>query len=257
MRLTDRIKTIGDFMSRIQGIKETPNSCLYLSQIKMWIEDIVQETHAGAWEEFMHEPVAHDNIIMLANTFHGKIAYQVSIFDTVVLYNKCRRRGHRLLRAIYRLAKRLKIEVELEEIDRPLTPSEAMLQAGLVESKGGKIHLTESGEALAAEFETELKREGYKLGDTVKFTCYNRGCEGVELEAKLGKDCSSLLYAGFVARGHVGRVKWDPQQGMKEFDIDAPIYVHIKCPICGKCFDSVLIVTSPSGEEILFGYESE
>jgi hypothetical protein len=60
------------------------------------------------------------------------------------------------LRKIHETVVSLGINIDIREIDVPLTPTDILVGVGLAETKDGKVRLTAKGEELAIKAEKEF-----------------------------------------------------------------------------------------------------
>lgn len=97
-----------------------------------------------------------------------------------------------------------------------------------------------------------------KQGDKALITCYQKGCNGVQIKVELGKPYE--VYGFFVRLGGVGRICWNPAKDKLEGFRLAKMYGgsgYCNCPNCRTLFGGVIVIESPGKEPVAFGYDPE
>jgi hypothetical protein len=147
-------KTLGDLVSALRQALEHPED-LNLLGAGFWIDHVKQE-HGDVWDEVMTWPLDAANVLTLAGPLTDVIQYEIGGRSDQESYDDARNRGHAFLKLIHAKARELGVDVPLEQIDVPLTPSETMEQAGMVKIVDGRVHLTEEGLAAAHEVQGQI-----------------------------------------------------------------------------------------------------
>ncbi len=152
--MAEKGHTYGEFVDLMEKLAEETGNIDAQINIKEWKKLATDEQ----WKEFRPLSLAPDLVINFAEDMVSYFKEHISGTCTDELYTERKKDGHAFLREIHKAAKELGIDVDIRRIDVPLTPSDLLASAGLVEIKDGKIRLTQKGERLAMEAEEELTR---------------------------------------------------------------------------------------------------
>ena len=126
---------------------------------RFWLlTELPEKTGVKEWEHARNAPFIRQAILELAEVLRALISERLADISSEDLYLDTREQGHAFLQELHRLAVEHEIEVMLEEIDQPLTPSEMMAAAGYVRiTEEGCVELTEQGIQAAEEVECQIR----------------------------------------------------------------------------------------------------
>lgn len=98
----------------------------------------------------------------------------------------------------------------------------------------------------------------YHKGKMVILTCYQPGCDNVQLKVKLGHEYH--IHDAFKQLGMVGRIIWKSGSQIRGFELGETFggSGYRQCPNCRALLSSVIIVSNgwPNRPTII-GYDSE
>lgn len=146
-------KTLGDLVSALRQALEHPED-LDLLGGRFWLDYVEQNT--DNWAEVMGWPMCEEDVLLLAGPLTRVIAYEVQGRSDPVAYEDSKKRGHAFLRLFHAKAKELGVDIPIEQIDVPLTPTEMMVEAGMVSVVDGRVNLTSEGLAAAQEVQEQI-----------------------------------------------------------------------------------------------------
>jgi hypothetical protein len=146
-------KTLGDLVSALRETLKDPEDP-NLHRADLWIDEL-QSAAGGGWDEAMKWPLDEGGVVALAQLLTDEIAYEVQA-GPGELYEETLKCGHALLRLVHAKATEMGVNIPLDEVDVPLSPSESAVQSGLFEEVGGRIHLTDEGLAAAHELQEQI-----------------------------------------------------------------------------------------------------
>lgn len=129
--MSEKQSTYGDF---IESVEKTENfeAGVFISQ---WIELATAEQ----WKEYSSMPLTAELVIGFAQDMALHFQQRISDISTEGLYSLTVKSGHEFLQEVHQKAIELGVDVELNQIDTPLTMSESLAAVGLVKlvkSKG-------------------------------------------------------------------------------------------------------------------------
>jgi len=147
--MSEKPATLGNFIDLLNPGNDTGR--------RLWLQDCQNEAGEEKWEEIRGFPLSRKTVIQLAQWIANKISEEASHWSDQEPYRDTLKRGHKLLQDIHQKAVENGVEVALEEIDCPLTPTEMMVAAGLAEvSNDGRVSLSQKGEEAAKQAGQEL-----------------------------------------------------------------------------------------------------
>lgn len=145
--------TVAGFIKLINPKDETSR--------RLWLESCREDVGDEKWYEIGKLPLTREVVIQLAIWIAEKISEEALHWSAPEPYKRTLDCGHAFLRDIHRIAVENGIRVELGEIDQPLTPTEMMMEAGLVKvDKDGMVKLTPEGEGATESVEKQLHPKG-------------------------------------------------------------------------------------------------
>lgn len=154
--LMEKTKTMAEFVTALKQFVGIVASV----HLEMWLESAEESSSDGCWDEFMGLEISQERITGLADMLAEEMTYEASILESPKLYNHCLENAHAVLKMIHQLANGMGVSIELSEVDRPLTPTEQMAEAGLIDvSDSGMVSLSDVGRQLAEVTEKELAGE--------------------------------------------------------------------------------------------------
>lgn len=123
-----------------------------------WIEDSTKHDAPGRWEEFVTAAVDRNHILILAQALRDAISMEADHWSSPEPYHDTLRRGHGTLKLLHLVSDELGLEIPVGRIDSPLTPTEMMEVAGMVNvSPDGMVTLTSEAERDLAEWKGQLE----------------------------------------------------------------------------------------------------
>ena len=123
---------------------------------EIWIEEWQSRLDKKQWEKPLNSPVDRMLVLAFSQTIAPIIGEIINRTCLEELYESRRRSGHAMLQAAHALAQKQGIEIELKEIDIPLTMTDFMVQEGMAERKDGNTILTEKGKQAADSLAKEI-----------------------------------------------------------------------------------------------------
>ncbi|MCX6811154.1 MAG: hypothetical protein NT039_00450 [Candidatus Berkelbacteria bacterium] len=146
-------KTLGDLIAVMREALNGPDDPVLRGA--GFTFDELQRGAGGGWDKTMKWPLDEGSVVALAQLLTDEIVYelQVGLDESYDYTLKC---GHALLRLLHTTATEMGVNIPLEEVDVPLSPTEAMVQAGLVETVEGGVNLTDEGRAAAREVTEQI-----------------------------------------------------------------------------------------------------
>jgi len=142
--------TYGNF---IDAMKQVSVGNMYA---ETFIEEWERLVPSEQLQQYRAEPLIEDGVINFVEDAAGWFQKVIEGTWGEKLYAERVASGHAFLKAIHAKCQKIGIEVELEKIDVPLTPSDLMSVAGLVHiTPKGNVELTEMGQQLANESQAQ------------------------------------------------------------------------------------------------------
>ena len=144
------MKKLGEFIDLL-GQTKNSNGRFWL----LW--ELPEKIGPAEWKHARSAPFVPQTVLELAEVIRTLISERLNDISTDELYKDTKQEGHAFLQEIYRLATEHGIEVTLEEIDMPLTPTEMMAAAGYVRvTETGQVELTEQGIRAAEDVQRQI-----------------------------------------------------------------------------------------------------
>lgn len=150
---TEGEQTVGDLVSALRGALNGPDDPVLRGA--GFTFDELQRGAGGGWDQVMQWPLDEAGVLALAQLLTDEIAYELQVgpdesYDYTL---KC---GHALLRLLHTKATEMGVDIPLEQVDVPLSPSDEAVQSGLFETVEGGVNLTDEGRAAAREVTEQI-----------------------------------------------------------------------------------------------------
>ena len=121
LAMAEKQGTYGEFIAAVED-----TTCF---EAKSFIEEWKGLTTEEAWKVFRPMPLTPDLVICFAEDMVHFFRERINGICTEALYTKTIGLYHGFLREVHEKAVKLGVQVELNQIDVPLTPSEAIAAA--------------------------------------------------------------------------------------------------------------------------------
>lgn len=147
-----KFETMGELIEAIRHHSGIVSTFLWLHNI----EETTKQQSAGLWEEFVAEPVTEQSVKRLADALKQAINDEAQMWSLQRDYNRTLKKGHQLLRLLFSISQDHHLDLDLCDVDGPITFTEQMVDAGLVRLDGDKVVLTSHGKQIANAFRRSL-----------------------------------------------------------------------------------------------------
>lgn len=136
-------KTVQDFINELVGIPRRPG----IGAIRRLCWSQIANPLSEAEERVLEESaLTRPIVLLLANLVASEYSFRVQGASSEESFEMALKEGHEKLQALYRLAIAHSIEVQEEEIDRPLSFVDIGIRAGMIERVEGGVRPTPRGE---------------------------------------------------------------------------------------------------------------
>ena len=127
-----------------------------ISDAQIWIEEWKKQ-QGKEWDIHKDFPLEKNLVVAFAIGIARIIQARIMSISTCALYNSTIESGHAFLQEIHQKATEHGIELELKEIDVPLSTTEAMVQSGhITTDEKGAVALTDKGKQAAQEISDQI-----------------------------------------------------------------------------------------------------
>ena len=123
--------TYGEFIDLMEKLAEETGNVDAQISIEEWKALATEEQ----WKEFRPLPLGPGLVISFAEDMAFYFRERIAGICTDELYVHIKKESHAFLRQVYEKAAKFGVQLELNQIDAPLTPSEAMIAGGYTNIK--------------------------------------------------------------------------------------------------------------------------
>lgn len=149
--MPEKVQTLGEFIDLISQTTTNVSG-------EAWIKFGQRGMSKEGWQEIKNLPLVPESVILFGRLISAHIREEAAHWSSEEPYHDTLEHGHAFLQEIHQKAMEQGIEVELERIDRPLTPTEMMAATGFIKvDEQGLVQLTEKGEEAAKAVESLIE----------------------------------------------------------------------------------------------------